>query len=326
MAGDSDKKVACVVGATGKQGGSVARRFLQAGFRVRAVTRDPASPAAAQLAASGAQLVTADLGDVASLEAAFAGANLIFSVTNYWEPFYRQDCRETARGKNIADAAAATVGSLHPNGFLVSTLSHAEKCSGGRLKELHHFDAKADVFPHYVQDKHPALAAKMSCIHTGYFFTSFNILPKSYFAKREDGSIEMTFPTAPHKPVPHLDPVGDMGSFVYAVHQLPPGKAFMAAGTTCTWPEFLETWGRAAGYPVHYRQVTPDEMIAATPDTETGIEVAAMFSYTSDPGYDGGMELLTADDMRKAGIECPMTTWEDWAGRQDWKDILAKLG
>lgn len=200
MPWDSDKKVACVVGATGNQGGSVARRFLQAGFRVRAVTRDPASAAAAQLAASGAELVAADLGDLASLEAVFAGANVIFSVTNYWEPFSRRDCRETARarglscrrfagdverqqGKNIADAAAATVDSLHPNGFLVSTLSHAEKCSGGSVRELYHFDAKADVFPFYVQDKHPALAAKMSCVHTGFFFTSFNILPKSYFGK-----------------------------------------------------------------------------------------------------------------------------------------------
>lgn len=31
-----------------------------------------------------------------------------------------------------------------------------------------------------------------------------------------------------------------------------------------------------------------------------GIEVASMFSYSSDPRYDGGMALLTADDIGKA--------------------------
>ncbi|KJZ78508.1 hypothetical protein HIM_01899 [Hirsutella minnesotensis 3608] len=314
-------KIACVVGSTGNQGGSVARRFLQAGFRVRAITRDPSSAAAAQLAAEGAQLVTADLGNVSSLVSAFDQANVIFSVTNYWEPFFRPDCRDAAlakgiscrqyageierqQGKNIADAAASTVGSLHPNGFLVSTLSHAEKCSGGRLTDLYHFDAKADVFPDYVQQRHPALAAKMSCIHTGYFFTSFNILPLVPESanvpreQRDDGSVEMAFPTSPQKAVPHLDPSSDMGNFVYAVYQLPPGEAYMAAGTTCTWPEFVATWGRISGYAARYRQVAPEELIALTDDPETGREVAPMFSYSSDPGYDGGMKLLTAEDIR----------------------------
>ncbi|POR34762.1 NmrA-like family domain-containing protein 1 [Tolypocladium paradoxum] len=339
----NNEKLACVIGATGNQGGSVARRFLKAGFRVRAITRDTSSPAAAKLADLGAELVAADLGDASSLESAFAGANVIFSVTNYWEPFFRPDCREAAKaqgvscrrfagdverqqGKNIADAAAATVASLDANGFLVSTLSHAEKCSGGMFTELYHFDAKADIFPTYVEEKHPELAAKMSCIHTGFFFTSFHILPNSYFGKQPDGSIQMAFPTSPDKLIPHLDPVGDMGNFVYAVHQLPPGKAYMAAGTTCSWTDFLATWGRLSGYPVAYKEVTPDRLIAATPDTDAGIEVAHMFLYCSDPGYDGGMELLTADDIRKAGVECPMTSWEEWASRQDWKAIMERLG
>lgn len=193
-------KIACVVGATGNQGGSVARRFLDAGFHVRAITRNIDSDAAQKLASLGAELIKADLDDVSSLESAFAGANVIFSVTNYWEPFFRPDCREAAnnqgiscrrfaydveyrQGKNIADAASKTVDSLDQNGFLVSTLSHAGKCSGGRLKELYHFDAKADVFPTYVEERYPELVAKMSCIHTGFFYTSFNILPHSYLGR-----------------------------------------------------------------------------------------------------------------------------------------------
>lgn len=194
------QKLAVVVGATGNQGGSVARRFLSAGFRVRALTRDVSSASAQELASLGAELVAADLNDVESLETAFEGANVIFSVTNYWEPFFRPDCRAEAakqgisprkfaydveyqQGKNIADAAATTADSLDNNGFLVSTLSHATKCSAGVFDELYHYDAKADIFPAYVDEKYPQLAAKMSSIHTGFFYTSFNILPSSYFGK-----------------------------------------------------------------------------------------------------------------------------------------------
>jgi hypothetical protein len=197
----AEKKLVVVVGATGNQGGSVARRFLQdPQYVVRGLTRDPSSAAAKELAALGADMVQADLDDVKSLEAAFAGANVIFSVTNYWEPFFRPDCRAKAKelgvtcrryaydveyqqGKNIADAAATVVDSLDDNGLLASTLSHAGKCSKGKYKDLYHFDSKADVFPDYVAAAHPKLAAKMSCIQTGFFTTSHRILPSAYFKK-----------------------------------------------------------------------------------------------------------------------------------------------
>ncbi|KZL81467.1 NmrA-like family protein [Colletotrichum incanum] len=337
------QKLIAVVGATGNQGGSVVRRFLAAGYRVRALTRNTCSPSAAVLSALGSdvELVSADLEDVTSLEEAFRGANVIFSVTNYWEPFFRPDCRAKAReqgisyrrfaydveyrqGRNIADAAATATESLDENGFLVSTLSHARKCSGGRFKELYHFDAKADVFPDYVNENHPALAAKMSCIHTGFFYTSYNILPNSYFGKNPDGTFTMAFTTSPDKLIPHFAPASDMGHFTYAVSQMPPGKAYMAEGTTCTWPQFLETWSKVTGVKANYKQISPEEMIEATGEQDTGIEVAYMFSYSSDPGYDGGMDLLTAADLRKSGIDCPMTTWEEWAKQNDWTSVLNK--
>jgi hypothetical protein len=108
----------------------------------------------------------------------------------------------------------------------------------------------------------------------------------------------MAFTTDPAKLVPHLNPVSDMGNFTYAVSQMPPRKEYMAEGTTCTWPDWIKTWGEVTGKTVSYKQVTPEEMIAATPDRDTGIEVAYMYSYASDPGYDGAMALLKAQDIR----------------------------
>ncbi|KAK6852718.1 nitrogen metabolic regulation nmr [Apiospora arundinis] len=338
------RKLIVVCGATGNQGGSVARRFLRdPGFQVRGLTRDTSSEKARELVELGIEMVQADVEDVASLEAGFRGANLIFSVTQYWEPFFRPDYVAAAKeqgvsirklaydveyrcGRNIADAAAAAaLDSLDANGFLVSTLSHAARCSGGRYTDLYHFDAKADIFPDYVEKTYPGLAKRMSCIQTGYFFTSYNILPNSYFAKQQGEGFKMQFPTDPTKQQPHLDVNGDMGNFVYAVHQMPAGKAYMAEGTTCTWPDFLKTWRKATGVRhATYEQVPQATMVAASSGgyEDLGQEVARMFAYSSDPGYDGGMELLRAEDLRKAGIDCPMTSWEDWASRHDWSAIL----
>lgn len=196
-----ERKLIVVCGATGNQGGSVARRFLRdPRFRVRGLTRDSSSEKAQELAELGVEMVQTDPEDAESLKNGFRDANLIFSVTQYWEPFFRPDYIAAAKaqnvsirklaydveyrcGRNIADAAAATADSLDDNGFLVSTLSHAARCSGGRYTDLYHYDAKADVFPDYVEKTYPELAKKMSCIHTGFFFTSYNILPNSYFAK-----------------------------------------------------------------------------------------------------------------------------------------------
>lgn len=196
-------KLITVIGVTGNQGGSVASRFLHdPNFRVRGITRNASSAAAQALAARGIEIVQADLDDVASLRRAFAGSNLIFSVTNYWEPFFRPDSRaraaeqgvscrryayevEVRQGRNIADAAAdaVVVRGLDANGLVASTLSHAGRCSGGRFGELYHFDAKADVFPGYVSETYPELAAKMSCVQTGYFMSSYKLAPGAYFNK-----------------------------------------------------------------------------------------------------------------------------------------------
>ena len=78
-------------------------RALGGGWHVRALVRDDTTPAAAVLAAAGAELVLGDLDDRASFDAAVRGACGVQSAND----------NEVAQGKNIADAAkAADVGHL----------------------------------------------------------------------------------------------------------------------------------------------------------------------------------------------------------------------
>ena len=84
----TSKKIIAVVGATGAQGGSLARAILRdraSEYAVRALTLKVDSDKAQELKRAGAEVVAADLDDVESIKRAFAGAHAAFCVTNYWE-------------------------------------------------------------------------------------------------------------------------------------------------------------------------------------------------------------------------------------------------
>ena len=100
MTGD---RVFVVTGATGRQGGAVARHLLAEGHRVRGVTRSPDSKAARQLALLGADIVRADMASLDDMRRACTGAHGVFSVQN---PMISGEQAELAQGKNVADAAA----------------------------------------------------------------------------------------------------------------------------------------------------------------------------------------------------------------------------
>lgn len=112
----------------------------------------------------------------------------------------------------------------------------------------------------------------------------------------------MQFTTDPDKAQPHLDVNADAGNFVYAVSQMPSGKHYMAEGTTCSWSDYIKLWSKISGIPGSYKQVGRDEMVATAGYPELGNELADMYAYSSDPGYDGAMDLLKAKDLRAVSL------------------------
>jgi uncharacterized protein YbjT (DUF2867 family) len=98
-----DARLVVVTGATGRQGGAVARHLLADGWRVRAVTRKPGSTASRALTEAGVEVVRADMADPAALRSALHDAYAVFSVQN---PMTSGLAAEVAQGKNVGDAAA----------------------------------------------------------------------------------------------------------------------------------------------------------------------------------------------------------------------------
>lgn len=69
-----------VTGATGCQGGAVARLLLSSGHTVHAITRDPSSPIALRLQSLGANLFTGSLDDESALATGMQGCTGLFLV------------------------------------------------------------------------------------------------------------------------------------------------------------------------------------------------------------------------------------------------------
>jgi uncharacterized protein YbjT (DUF2867 family) len=97
--------VVVVTGATGRQGGAVARHLLSDDWPVRVVTRRPDGPAARALAALGADVVRADMMNASDLRHAFRDAYGVYSVQNFMPG---GTDAEITQGKNVAAAAKAT--------------------------------------------------------------------------------------------------------------------------------------------------------------------------------------------------------------------------
>src|SRR5438874_8100338 len=125
-----NKDVILVTGATGQQGGAVARELLARGHRVRAMTRKPDGAAAQALARLGAEVVKGDLDDAESLKRLVQGAWGVFAVQNTWEAGVEG---EEAQGKRIAEIARKN-GVQH---YVYTSVASAHRKTG-----VPHFDNK----------------------------------------------------------------------------------------------------------------------------------------------------------------------------------------
>ncbi len=187
----ANEKVIAVVGSTGQQGGGLARAILDdpaGAFKLRALTRNPGSEAARALADQGAEVVTADLDDQASLERAFDGAYGVYGVTNFWELFSVE--REQAQAANIARASVAA--KVHH--VIWSTLEDTRvhiPLDDDRMPTLMgsykvpHFDGKGEADRFFAEAGAPVTYLAPSF----YWETLFDMLQRG-----EDGVLAITLP------------------------------------------------------------------------------------------------------------------------------------
>lgn len=259
----SDRKKILVFGATGAQGGSVARQLLARGrFDVRALTRKPDSPAAQELRDLGAEVVQGDLDDLASLRAALAGCYGAFGVTNFWEHFDK----EKEQGHNLVKAVAAS----DVKHFIFSTLPPIAKATNGVLKSPH-FDLKAEH-----EEYARSLGIPSTFVHVPFYYENFLY----FFPPRPagDGTYEFGFPQG-ERPLAAIS-VTDVGRIIAPMFEQPEkyiGQVVKLAGDELPATQYAEVMSRRTGAQIRYAHV-PRETYAALgfPGAE---DLADMFEY-----------------------------------------------
>jgi len=270
-------KIILVSGATGKQGGATARHLLAGGWRVRALTRNPAAPAAQALAARGAELVQGDMAARADMDRALDGAYGVFSVQNTWT--HGVD-GELVQGKTLADAAQAA-GIQH---FVYTSVGGAERNSG-----LPHFESKWQL-EQYIR----ALGLNATVLRPVFFMENFRD-----FAAPGDGVLAIAL-----KPDTALQmiAVDDVGAFAAMAFDRPAefaGKAIELAGDSLTMPQVAAAMSRVTGQPVRFVEQPLDQVRSYSP------EIAAMYTWFNDHGYKADIPALRA-------LHPGLMTFETW--------------
>ena len=130
---EAEPKIVLVTGATGTQGGAVARELLERGYQVRALTRSPETKRARALSQLGAKLVQGDFNDAESIAAAMDGVYGVFAVTLFWIDGYDG---EVNQGKRLIDSAVRS-GVKH---FVLTSVAGADQSTG-----IPHFESKWEV-------------------------------------------------------------------------------------------------------------------------------------------------------------------------------------
>jgi len=277
-----------VTGATGQQGGAVARELLAAGHTVRAMTRHPDGPAAQALARSGAEVIQGDLDSADSLQGAVRGAWGLFAVQNTWEAGVE---REEEQGKRIAEIARQG-GVQH---FVYTSVASAHRKTG-----IPHFDNKWRV-----EETVRRLAFPSHVILRAAFFME-NFLSPWFKPGIDQGKLMIGLKPTTSLQMIAVQDIGKYGLMAFEQHADLNRREIDIAGDAHTMPETAAIIGKAAGRPIRFEPVPIAEVRKASED------YALMLEWFDRVGYDVDIP----GNARRYGIR--PTTLTEWANRVRW--------
>jgi uncharacterized protein YbjT (DUF2867 family) len=284
----ADLKTVLVSGATGQQGGAVARELLEHGYRVRAMTRKPQGSQAQSLARLGAELVQGDMDDEASISKALAGAWGAFAVQNTWEAGVE---KEEIQGKRFAKAARAA-GVQH---FVYSSVGSAHRKTG-----IPHFDNKWRV-----EETIRSLGFPSHVVIRPAFFME-NLLSPWFKPGIDGGKLMIGIKPQTVLQMIAVEDIGKYGRWAFDNHQKLNGRAIDIAGDARTMPDTARIIGEAAGKTVEFVQVPIEEV------RKFSMDFAIMLEWLDRVGYNADIP----GTSKESGIR--PTSLPEWAGRAAW--------
>ena len=287
----SNKLSVLVTGATGQQGGAVADVLHRDGHRVRAVSRNPASDAAENLARKGVEVVAGDFTDLASLKRAAEGVDTAYLMGT---PFEAGTAAETEHGRQAIDAfKAAGVGHI-----VYSSVGSANKKTG-----IPHFESK------YAVEEYLAASDVPYTINAPVFFMENHVSPWMLPAL-VNGQLAMALPAGRKLQQVAVNDIGEFGARLIERRERVFGKRFDIAGDELTGTETAATLARASRREIAYAEI-PIEAVRSQSE-----DLALMNEWFDRVGY--------STDIAALRREFPEVSWHslaDWANKLDWDEI-----
>jgi uncharacterized protein YbjT (DUF2867 family) len=281
-----------VAGATGKQGGALARQLLARGQRVRIYTRNPGGAQARLLQRLGAELHAGGFDDRSPLALAMRGCHGAFALATSVEAGVEAEVRH---GRALAAAArAAEIPHL-----VYSSMAGADRPTG-----VPHLEAKGEI------ERHLAHAGVPYTILAPVFLMEnwLAIAPSAVARGR------LAYPLPPAR-VLQMVAVDDVAAFARMVLEAPMGflnRRIELAGDALPMEEVATVLSRAVGRALPYRAV-PLEAVWAR-DAVLG----RVCSWLERDGPRVDVERLRARHR-----DLGWTSFATWARRQEWETALA---
>lgn len=284
----NNEKTILVTGATGQQGGAVARELLAHGYSVRAMTRKPDSEKARTLANLGATVVQGDLDNAETLEHAIKGAWGVFAVQNTWEAGFE---KEEEQGKRIAELAKKT-GVQH---FVYSSVGSAHRNTG-----IPHFDNKWRI-----EETVRVLGFPSYTIIRPVFFMD-NFLSTWFKPGINQGKLMVGLKPETTLQMIAVEDIGRYGYWAFANFENLNGRAMDIAGDARTMPEVAKIISHTAGRNVAFTPMPIEEVRKFSED------YALMLEWFDRVGYNADIKRCAKES------EIKPTTLREWAERVNW--------
>ena len=283
-----------ITGATGQQGGAVARELLAKGAKVRVMTRHPESPKALELKKLGAEVVQGDLDDAASVERALKGVWGAFAVQNTWEAGVEGEERQ---GKRFAELAKKA-GVQH---FVYASVQAADKKTG-----IPHFDNKSRV-----EDTVRSLKFPSYVIVRPVFFME-NLSSPWFLPGIQEGTLAIGLPADTKLQMIAVKDIGKYGAQAFLRHAELNGREIDIAGDEMTMPEVAKVLSQAMGREVRFVQLPIEEVRKFSDDFATMLEWFDRVGYSAD----------VAARSSESGIR--PTKFTEWASSITWPAPAAR--
>ncbi|TMA00846.1 MAG: NmrA/HSCARG family protein [Methanobacteriota archaeon] len=289
----AETKTILVAGATGQQGGTVARSLLKRGHRVIGLSRSASKLKG--LAAAGIEGVQGDLTQRTSLTPLVRNVDGFFVVTTPFEPdFSVHPEKEVLQGTTAIDAAKAA----SMRHVVLSSVASADRNTG-----IPHFESKAKVEQYMRASRVPHTIVRPVAFMDNYVSPWMT----SSFQR---GIMEVPLPPKTRQ---QLVAVKDVGEFVARAFDDPNsaiGKTVELAGDDLAFGDLPAALSKKLGHPIRYVEQPEEEA-----RKRMGDDGFRMFQFFKTVGYHVDIPAL------EAAWGYRMTRFHEFLDAVDWQRL-----